>query len=679
MIATTPHTLPNRRGNPSHPPSRCPLIRHPKSRQAPTQTTPAFSLTLRAVFVALLFCSCAAGQGFAAVTELTCKVGSPSDLTKTYNAGQLVTIQTTWKNGIPPFAATFKAGGSTIGTANTSQGSADFAIPAANLAEGPNLFAVTVIETSVPNASTVPDVPAPGTVNVDKQPPTITITVSSGNVVSPATGHNEVLISFTSSEPLGEAPKFTVSPGSWNAPAPVSPEAAPFSSNQYKITVPTGTPAGAYTVRAVGRDNTEPAATRNEGAGQVSFAVDAAADGAPTITTCNPPTPFRTESCQLTGSVQAESGSQKIEVLEGTTVVATVDVPANTTTWTTTILNITEGSHGYTARRTDPLGNVSASSAEWKVTSDRTAPARPTLTQPKTPTNQQKIAISGTGVVDPPHNSAPIRVLLMRDGTGVGSTTANADGTFTFAEVSLNTGINAFYAQSADRAHDGTSADPGNQSAFSNPIQVKFDTTPPVVVDGGIIIGQPPSPVLLGTFFLSQDLLTFAAPGAIIGRRHDTLIIADKQTGTSGQPGKADLWPIAVRGLPPAAVLVSYRRIVAPRALHARIRSLLTPLGQARVIELCQLIREESPSPGYIIDLALAKTGRLPIERVDLLIQDISSERVPAFLLPDPDRLPPATPPAIRHAIRFRGLHATPRQGATTGTPIRLPAATPGR
>ncbi|RCK80050.1 MAG: T1SS secreted agglutinin RTX [Candidatus Ozemobacter sibiricus] len=427
----------------------------------------------------------------AAITNPTCTITTPTDLAKRYNNAQTVTLAASWQGDTPPFAATFKAGGVAIGTANTNGTTANFAISASGLPGESVTFSVSIIETAVVNAPPSPDTPAPGTLLLDRTAPRLELRVTSGAVVSPQTGFNTVTLAFTSDEPLAGPPVFTISPGSWGNPTPASPEAPPYSSNQYTITVPAGTPAGVYTVQVQGFDNTEPASGRNSSTAQTAFQVDAGADGAPVILSCSPRSPFRTESLTLSGSVPAESGAQRVEILEGGSVVATVNVPANTDTWTATISGIAEGNHSYTARRIDPLGNTSPSSAEFPVVADRTPPHEPVLEPLKKPVNTKRVTVRGTAVTDPPHHSGPLKVTLFSGATQLATTNANADGTFAFTDVEMpSTGQNQLVARAADTTWDGTGSK-GNESPYSNLITVIVDQEAPYVVSGGISISRP--------------------------------------------------------------------------------------------------------------------------------------------------------------------------------------------
>jgi hypothetical protein len=683
------------------------------------------------------------------IQNLQCTLQAPTDSTLRYNSGQVVSIRGTWDTtpGIAtsPFAATFRVNGTVMGSANVSAGSADFSIPASALPEQPNQFSVTVIETSVPNAVLSSDAAAGGTVTVDRTPPGVTLSIVSGAVVSPQTGFNEVVFQCQSSEGLGEAPTFVVSPGNLTA-TPIGPEVAPYIFNQYKVTVPTGSPGGGYTITATARDATEPAGTRNVGTGQVSFTVDAAADGTPAIQSSSPASPVRTEFITLSGTIPAESGAQKVEVLEGTTVVGTANIAANAGNWSVTLNSLTEGTHKYTARRIDPLGNTSPGGNEFSVTVDRTAPHVPALTPPKTPVNTTKISVTGTLATDEPHKSFPVKVTLLRDGTIIANTTANADGTFTFSDVTLTAGTNLLFAQAADTTWDSTGST-GNQTTYSTPVSVVLDQNGPVVLPGGIIISSPGSatplreelpadtaptgftpPIGAGqsaplrlefpqraiqdrfpegvtvalvvqpaddpeTFplvlpmtpgsdcwqadvpasfpqgityhFLLTDragnVSTFPESGrfSFRPRRVDILMLHSTEVPTDET---CDHWPTNICGLPPLERLLSYRTILVGEEIRPHLEMLLETHGMRDVVEIRSSLTDGEGITPFAADINLLRQDRLPGQRLDLLLADIVSERIPLEHLPGLAEIP-ANPgyQAIQEAIQFRALHAPSR------------------
>lgn len=769
-----------------------------------------------------------AGVLSADIRNLKCTITTPTDFNKTYNNNQEITLSATWQGDTSPYAATFKANGAAIGTSNTDGTTTTFTVSAASLKEGNNTFSVSVIETSVPNATSSGDETANGTIEIDRSPPNLTLTVTSGNIVSPNQGTNEVILQFTSSEGLGEQPQFTVSPGGIPVPTPVGTPNPPFSSGQYKITVPNGTSGGTYVVTVTGRDNTEPASGRNSGTAQASFIVDAAADGAPTISSVSPPSPCRSQNIVLSGSLPVETGAQRVEVLEGTAVKGSTSVSAHADTWTITLTDVAEGTHKYTARRIDPLGNVSVTGTELTVVVDRTAPTVPMLASFPRPVNQSKVTVTGQAVTDEPHGSRPLKVLLFRDGSQIASTTVGTDGRFS-TDINLEPGQNVILARAADTTWLTSTDNSGNLSDFSQGIVITLDQAKPTIVSGGLVISSgngaggtllrpaepsvpiaPPSPPVppsltpatppvlqvsgavgaasalddgsqasgdtvsasavitasateeaTDTFALEADSTiqeepeevieaasiagiappigkevpgplavrlpldsladrspgsvqawvvcrqlgamgaggffplnrTDAAleavipmPGALAyqivlkdaagnvtvlpsegeflrqNRRCETLLISEQGTMWNTVAPWVDEWPVAPLGMPSLTRLLAYRRLQVPPALAENVRNLLAAAGKSDVVEIVSPDTPAVSMTGYMLDLRLLREGCLPVERLDLLRQEVVNLVVPAFLLPAPESLPDQPEyKSLREAIQFRHLHEKPR------------------
>lgn len=524
----------------------------PRGARRETWKISRYYIIIIFIISAAVFCASAPAQ--AGVTGVTCSVTAPDDLGKTYNAGQKITLHAAWTGDTPPFGATFKTGGSAIGTVNTSEAQADFTLSAAALGEGDNNFTVSVIETAVPNSAGSPDAPANRAVKIDRTAPVLTLSVVSGMVASPQAGYNEVVVQVTSGEALGEAPKFTISPGTWGSPAPETPETAPYTNGRYKITVPAGTMPGVYTVRVSGKDATEPAASRNEGSAQTAFTVDAAADGTVAINTSVPVSPSRSESLTLQGTVPAESQPQKVEVLEGSTVVGTAHLAAGADTWSVALAPVAEGSHQYTARRIDPLGNVSGPGAPFTVVVDRTPPGRPVIDPPKTPVNTTHVRITGRGATDAPHDSGPVKITLRRENTVIGSGTANADGTFTIDNVKLEPGSDLILAQAADTTRDSSGSSAGNTSEFSAAVTVVLDQTAPVVLPGGVVVSSPApavAPTVPSDIALMRANVPDVPPGDVAPSRFipplsgdgaDTRLILPLAAISDRSPERVSVW-----------------------------------------------------------------------------------------------------------------------------------------
>ncbi|MFZ2961417.1 MAG: Ig-like domain-containing protein [Candidatus Ozemobacteraceae bacterium] len=429
------------------------------------------------VLVLVLQFICAAGA-FADISSdlsLTVKTseGTAGSGTK-FNAGIQVTLSAgATKGDTPPFAATFKMGETSIGTVNTPVNpiKADYVTTGSILGAGVKLFKVTVLETAVPNA--VPrDANGDGSVEIDLTPPNVTVTVDNGPIFSPVTGSNEVHFTITSNKDVAGVPDIQISPTITGSTP--TPDGVPTTRNfKYKLALPGGVQAGSYNIKATCKDSTIPVATANVGSNQAGFSVQINGPQTPQITAMTPPSPTHATSFKLSGTIT--TGMTSIGVYEGATKVS--DGVITGTTWTASVNSVAEGDHKFTVKGKDSLGNDSAVSGEYSSRIDTTAPEIPALVPPKSPTNVNKVTISGSNakdIVGGGITSTPISVLLKRlNGTQVASVTANADGTFSFPDVALVTGDNIFYAICEDNAK-GT---PGNQSGGSTNILVTFNGT----------------------------------------------------------------------------------------------------------------------------------------------------------------------------------------------------------
>lgn len=180
----------------------------------------------------------------------------------------------------------------------------------------------------------------------------------------------------------------------------------------------------------------------------------------------------------LTGTADANS---VVTIFDGGTQIAVVTAD-NTGTWTfTPDTALGEGSHSFTVRATDPLGNVSAVSAPWSVVIDLTAPTVPTLDNVNDDvsggvqgnltsgqvTNDSTPTISGTGL-------AGSTIHIMNNGTQIGTATVDVNGNWSFTPTTpLGDGSYALRAYATDAA--------GNASANSSVFAFTVDTAAPGV------------------------------------------------------------------------------------------------------------------------------------------------------------------------------------------------------
>ncbi|MCK7453679.1 BapA/Bap/LapF family large adhesin [Enterobacter chengduensis] len=179
----------------------------------------------------------------------------------------------------------------------------------------------------------------------------------------------------------------------------------------------------------------------------------------------------------LSGTAEANS---VVTIFDGGTQIAVVTADASGAWTFTPDTALGEGSHSFTVRATDPLGNVSAVSAPWSVVVDLTAPTVPTLdtVNDNVPggvtgnltsgqvTNDNTPTIGGTG-------QAGSTIHILNNGTEIGTTTVDGSGNWSFTPTTpLGDGSYALRAYATDAA--------GNASANSSVFSFTVDTTGPV-------------------------------------------------------------------------------------------------------------------------------------------------------------------------------------------------------
>lgn len=150
---------------------------------------------------------------------------------------------------------------------------------------------------------------------------------------------------------------------------------------------------------------------------------------------------------------------------------------------------LADGSHTATATQTDAAGNTSPVSDPVTFAIDATAPAARVITAPAdgTVTSDPTPTITGTG-------EAGATIEVTANGTPVGTTVVEPDGTWSLVSAALEDGLNTLVATQTDPA--------GNESAESAPVDITVDTSaaPPVITspeDGSTI--SDPTPTITGT------------------------------------------------------------------------------------------------------------------------------------------------------------------------------------
>ncbi|WP_320731216.1 BapA/Bap/LapF family large adhesin [Enterobacter asburiae] len=386
-------------------------------------------------------------------------------LTGTAEAGSLITI--------------YQDGSATPLTTVTADGSGNWSYTPAALGEGLHTFEVTATlngQTSgrSPAASVTVDLTAPGTPAIgaviddvgpgtgpltsgqttnDNQP-TLTGTGAVGDTIS--IYNNGVL--------LGTAEVGNT--GTWSYTTPVLTE------GNHILTIRETDPAGNQSGPSAGFTVVVDSVSATPVITNVTDNVGNTATTVVSGTETNDATPT------LSGTADANS---VVTIFDGGTQIAVVTADG-TGAWTfTPDTALGEGSHSFTVRATDPLGNVSAVSAPWSVVVDLTAPTVPTLdnVSDNVPggvqgnltsgqvTNDSTPTISGTG-------QAGSTIHIMNNGTQIGTTIVDGSGNWSFTPTApLGDGSYSLRAYATDTA--------GNASANSSVFAFTIDTAAPGV------------------------------------------------------------------------------------------------------------------------------------------------------------------------------------------------------
>lgn len=420
------------------------------------------------------------------ISAVTLDVSAPAVSPDKINGSAIVTLKANWTGDTPPYTASFKAGGNTLGTESTSGTTATFQVSGAALGHGDGkTFQVVILESSVPNANASPPAPGNNVVNVDLQAPDVTVSLN-GSTFSNNSGNNQIIVQVSSNEVI-TTPTVVVEPNTLGV-SPVADSTNPAAGQSFRFTITlSGSPSGNYSVKAIGRDITQPSSGANTGTGQQTFTVNASGPGAGAITSVSPGTPTNANSITLSGTIASTmSTSKPVEVLENGAVVGTGNISGGN--WSVSINTLDEGVHSYSMRGYDDLNNPSALSAPFEVKVDRTKPSTPALNIPNSVTNAGTVTLSGTGAVETGTvMSQPVTVRVYnQEGNLVSSAPAGTDGSFSIAGVPLVDGSNLFRVM----AVDSTVPNP-NESGYSNTVTITKDNSSAEV--SNVFISRQPS------------------------------------------------------------------------------------------------------------------------------------------------------------------------------------------
>ncbi len=192
-----------------------------------------------------------------------------------------------------------------------------------------------------------------------------------------------------------------------------------------------------------------------------------------------------------------------VRIYDGERLIGT-DTSTNGGNWSLTTLALADGTYDLVARAEDAAGNMSGNSNTIRVIVDTTPPASPTITLNAASdtgasnsdgiTSENSLDLSGTA-------EANSKVEIFNGSTSLGSTTAAANGSWSFSTPTLTNGVKSLTARATDLA--------GNLSVASPVLSVTVDTvalaTPTITgfsedtapLDDGITADR--TPTLTGT------------------------------------------------------------------------------------------------------------------------------------------------------------------------------------
>jgi hypothetical protein len=205
----------------------------------------------------------------------------------------------------------------------------------------------------------------------------------------------------------------------------------------------------------------------NTAPASVSFTVDMTAPNAPVIDPV--PSPSNTTGKTITGSKSSDS-SRVVVSCPGATI-GSVSYPT-ATTWSVPVSDLREGLNTITANSVDSAGNPSVP-ASASFTIDLTAPPKPTIDTPATPTNKTSITLIGGK-----ETNTWLYVNNIKTSAPFSDTTWSTT-------VAINEGSNTITAFAKDEA--------GNQSLNAQ-VTVIRDTAPPA-----ISVSTPTANAITGT------------------------------------------------------------------------------------------------------------------------------------------------------------------------------------
>ena len=244
----------------------------------------------------------------------------------------------------------------------------------------------------------------------------------------------------------------------------------------------------------------------------------------------------------FTGTAEANA---TVTLFDGATSVGSGQADANGL-WSVTTGALAAGDHAISAKATDLAGNVSAASGALSVTIDTTAPVGPA----RLTSRRRRTAARRIRQYDQRHHADlhrhcrrerdghAVRRWHVQQRTVIGSSQADAAGTWSIASSALAAGVHVIAAKATDLA--------GNVSVASVPLSVTIDTTAPTAPDTPDLIATSDSGA--SSTDNATKITTPTFTGTTEANATVTLLEGAAVVG-SGKADAAGLWSVTTSAL----------------------------------------------------------------------------------------------------------------------------------
>jgi large repetitive protein len=276
---------------------------------------------------------------------------------------------------------------------------------------------------------------------------------------------------------------------------------------------------------AITARSTDAAGNTSTASAAVTLVIDTAAPVALGVAVLNPASDSGTAGDKITsdntptitGTAEADA---TITIYRNGVTAGTV-VASATGAWTFTSPTVSDGSSAFTTTATDAAGNVSVLSAPLSLTIDTATPAAPSAVA-LSPTSDSGLAGDNTTSITTPvitgSGEAGATISVYDGATLLGTTTATADGSWTFTSPTLSNGAHPISTTGTDPA--------GNVSVATSALTLTIDTVAPAAPSTAALTAASDSGV-------AGDNLTGITTPSLIGTAQANATITIYRNGVS--------------------------------------------------------------------------------------------------------------------------------------------------